>query len=81
MVSLLGASVYPPAKWAERGPSIQVGCPSEARWETTRPALMGPFFYPLVGRMARLISVEEELVQALKEYIVLAEAKLSMMKR
>ena len=42
---------------------------------------MGPFFYPLVGRMARLISVEEELVQALKEYIVLAEAKLSMMKR
>ncbi|XFG02201.1 hypothetical protein AB1E19_005825 [Capra hircus] len=32
------------------------------------------------GRMAKLISVEEELVQALKEYIVLAEAKLSMMK-
>lgn len=45
-----------------------------------RPFLTGPCF-SLVGHMTDLIYAEKDLVQSLKEYILVEEAKLSKIKR
>lgn len=42
--------------------------------------LIDPFFSP-AGHMTDLIYAEKDLVQALKEYILVEEAKLSKIKR
>lgn len=44
------------------------------------PLLTGPCFSP-VGHMTDLIYAEKDLVQSLKEYILVEEAKLSKIKR
>ncbi|MXQ83786.1 hypothetical protein E5288_WYG002296 [Bos mutus] len=80
-----GATVFPDlgaAIWPKKGTAVfwyNLLRSGEGDYRTRHaacPVLVGCKW----GRMARLISVEEKLVQALKEYIVLAEAKLSMMK-
>lgn len=47
---------------------------------TPHPFLTGPCFSP-VGHMTDLIYAEKDLVQSLKEYILVEEAKLSKIKR
>lgn len=42
---------------------------------------LGPFLLSPVGHMTDLIYAEKDLVQSLKEYILVEEAKLSKIKR
>lgn len=52
---------------------LGAGCPSSTSY--------WPFYLSLAGHMTDLIYAEKDLVQSLKEYILVEEAKLSKIKR
>jgi hypothetical protein len=59
---------------------VGVLCPEERGLDIPHPFLTGIYSSP-VGHMTDLIYAEKDLVQSLKEYILVEEAKLSKIKR